>query len=96
MCLLIMSFTCVRRVGGHGAESVFTLRLRERRFYTVGHVCKQHAVGTCGFCGSFSMMTMCVRPHHNDAFILPESHSSVFSGIFLDSRLERRYFLNWQ
>lgn len=56
-------------------------------------MCEQHAVGTAvGFCGSLSMMTMCVRPHHNDAFILPESLSCVYSGILMDSRLELPLF----
>lgn len=44
----------------------------------------------------FSMMTMCSSTHHNDAFILQQSLSSVFSGTLLDSRLEDCYFLNWQ
>lgn len=75
------------------ALNVFSPSGCESEDFTQFDVCVSGTLqGPVGFCGSLSMMTMCVRPRHNDAFILPESLSSVFSGILRDSRLESPLF----
>lgn len=75
-------------VGGYGTKKCFCVAVWEREdfvFYflnTQPDMCESDTPwGPAGFCGGRSTMTVRVRPRHSDAFILPQSLSSVFSGI---------------
>lgn len=88
-----MSLTCVEEWAGM-ALKVFSLCGCESEDFTQFDVCVcvSGTLQPAGLCGGLSMMAMCVRLRYNHAFILPESLSSVCSGVLQDSRLESPLF----